>query len=203
VIRARFDPVLKGGRLEYHATSNPGSLPCNLRLVFESAEPAANHYSLHLETSWAHTPPEYHDYHRNSSAGWFALWCCDLTVSQPAPPEVSPTPEYRARVEQSLKAEAPLADVAAMQREILTALRDGATFSTAHKEGGTRIGHAGGTFFRTDFGESPDHRTFPDEASFLAFLRQFYHWEIARSVPSDQLSEETVWRLILRLLNPL
>lgn len=82
-------------------------------------------------------------------------------------------------------------------------MRGGATFSTAHKEGGTVISRKGGAFIRQDYGESAAREEFPDEAAFLAFLRRFYDWETARSYPAGKPpTEADRWHLMLRLLLP-
>lgn len=196
-----FEPVMQEGRLEFHGVSKCNGLPCTFRLVFEAAGWATNEYTLHLQISWAHLPPEHHDYYRKTSVSWFDLWCRDLKPHAPLPAE-PPTGTYQARVEQALDAESHLTDISAIQQAILTALRSGASFSTAHKEGGTNIGHAQGRFFRRDYGESNAQETFAADASFLAFLRKFFDWETSRNVAPAKVSDETAWRLILRLLHP-
>lgn len=65
----------------------------------------------------------------------------------------------------------------AIQHEILAALRAGAEFCTAHKEGGTTIRWLHGRFVREDYGEWNERAEYTDEATFLAFLRRFFEWE--------------------------
>jgi hypothetical protein len=79
-------------------------------------------------------------------------------------------------------------------------MRQGATFSTAHKEGGTVISFRGGRFISADYGESEAVKTFGDEASFLVFLRQFYDWDTSSNVYPNKVSEFDAWKLMLRLL---
>ena len=57
---------------------------------------------------------------------------------------------YQAFAEHARRAEAHLTDVPAIQQAILTALRNGATYSTNHKEGGTDIKFERGQFVRAD-----------------------------------------------------
>ena len=93
-----------------------------------------------------------------------------------------------------------LGSVDKLQAEVLARLRDGASFSTVHKEGGTRIYWQGGRFIRTDYGDNESEQSFDDESAFLAFLRRFFDREIARGTDRDKVSEEAAWRLILRLV---
>lgn len=196
-----FDPIMNEGLLEYHATSRRNGLPCTFRLVFTSADVKINHYTLEMGMSWTQSPPDSREYHRKSAGSWFDLWCRDFQIG-PASPSEPLSSRYRTLATEALGAEAHLTDLSAIQQEILNALRKGATFSTAHKEGGTRIGFHSGRFYRQDFGESDVNETFSDDASFLAFLRKFYDWETSRSLAPDKVPVLLAWRLILRLLNP-
>ena len=56
-------------------------------------------------------------------------------------------------------------EIAQIQRQILDALRAGASFSTCHKEGGTNLVFENGRFVRIDFGDCPDRVEFADEAA--------------------------------------
>ena len=86
-------------------------------------------------------------------------------------------------------------EIAQVQRQILDALRAGASFSTCHKEGGTNLVFENGRFVRIDFGDCPDRVEFADEAAFLASLRKFYDWETSGA--ADELQR---WKRIQRLL---
>lgn len=196
---APFEAVMKDSRLEYHGASKCNTLPCTFRLVFDAAGEQTNDYTLHIQMSWAHLPVAAHDSYRRSSASWLALWCRDLTIRPPRSPE-PPNAGYQARVEDALKEEIQIADIPAIQRTILSALKNGATFSTSHKEGGTNIGYSNGRFYRRDYGEWTSNETFTDEAAFLTFLRKFYDWETSRSIAPAKVTDEIAWRLILRLL---
>lgn len=90
--------------------------------------------------------------------------------------------------------------IAAAQRAIVAALRSGASFSTAHKEGGTTIRFDGRDYLREDFGESPSLTRFATDEELLAFLRRFYHHEVLRDAGPAGVSEAEAWRWIQRRL---
>lgn len=90
--------------------------------------------------------------------------------------------------------------VAEIQKEILTGLRNGLRFSTAHKEGGTNISFQSGMFVRQDFGESEERVTFRAEGEFLEFLRRFYDWEARREIYPHPPLELDAWKYILARL---
>jgi hypothetical protein len=100
------------------------------------------------------------------------------------------------------KIQAHLMEVQSIQQEILSRMREGASFSTAHKEGGTTISFSQGRFVRADYGESSRREEFRDPNRFLAFLRQFYDWETSRNTHPNKVADVVAWRLILRLLQP-
>jgi hypothetical protein len=197
----RFTPEVSEGRLNYLAVVKGAGLPCQFRLVYEAATPNFNDYSLHMEMSWAHLPAEQHDDCSKSSGSWFQFWAQAWGSSSTQAPEEEVAALYPVRVAQALNAESALADVASIQREILSALQAGATFTSAHKEGGTRIGHAQGRHYRRDFGESTAERTFPTDCEFLVYLRQYFDGDLARGNGTTKISEEDAWMLILRRLD--
>lgn len=90
--------------------------------------------------------------------------------------------------------------VAEIQQEILSGLRNGRRFSTAHKEGGTNISFQSGVFVRQDFGESEERLTFRAEGEFLEFLRRFYDWEARREIYPHPPLELDAWKYILAQL---
>lgn len=197
----RLEPSFRAdGRLEYVGRFRCNGLPCSVRLTYLAAHPSSDHYSLHIEMSWAHLPVDYREYYGRTSGSWFDLWCSSFKCDAPLPEEPV-TDLYRQRAAQALEAEAHLTTIPALQQEILSALKKGSTFSTSHKEGGTRIGFANGRFFREDYGESPSHQRFSDEAKFLAALHRFYEWQVSRNVAPEKLPEELTWLLIFRHLN--
>ncbi len=100
-----------------------------------------------------------------------------------------------------MKPDAPETEaILALQRSIVTAMRSGASFATAHKEGGTRIAWTGRHFLREDYGDFPDRITYADEAEFMTSLRRFFDWEVSRDVWPAKPSEIEAWQGILKLL---
>lgn len=91
-------------------------------------------------------------------------------------------------------------EIAALQQAIVTALKAGAWFATAHHEGGTRIGWTGSRFLREDYGDFPDRIGYADETEFLTALRRFFDWEVSRDTWPARPSEAEAWRGILALL---
>ncbi len=98
--------------------------------------------------------------------------------------------------------ESHLVDVRAVQQTVLQGLRNGGSFSTSHKEGGTRIFFRHGRYVRSDYGDNVSNERYPDETTFLASLRQFYDWQTSRGSYPEKVDEHTAWKLILRLLDP-
>lgn len=94
---------------------------------------------------------------------------------------------------------APDAESAAIQREILAALRSGAEFRTAHKEGGTIIRWRKGRFLREDYGDWSRRESYTNEAAFLAFLWEFFEWQ-SRGFQREDIPEPERWRNIQKLL---
>ncbi len=199
-LKVLFSPERVGSQLTLRSDSRINGAACRLTLIFEAALKISNSYSLRIDISWADLPEASREYHRKAAAGWLDVWTRDLSpASPPAPHENSPQ-RYEALVQQTLSAESHLDSVAKLQAEVLARLRNGASFSTAHKEGGTRIYWQGGRFIRSDYGDNESEQSFDDERAFLAFLRRFFDHEIARGTDRDKVSEEAAWRLILRLM---
>lgn len=92
------------------------------------------------------------------------------------------------------------AAISAVQQEILAALRAGAEFRTAHKEGGTTIRWQRGRFVRQDYGDWSERAEYTDEAAFLAFLERFFEWE-SRSFQKIELPSAQRWGNIRQLLH--
>jgi hypothetical protein len=91
-------------------------------------------------------------------------------------------------------------DIHALQQAIVAALKAGARFATAHKEGGSRIVWTGSRFLREDYGDFPDRIIYADEAAFLAALRRFFDWQVSRDCYPGKPTEVEAWRGILNLL---
>lgn len=197
----RFIPAVKEGLLEFTASITNGGLPCEFRLVYESADPDVDRYALHMRISWAHLKHEVHEYYRGTAGPWFELWSSSLSSTPSKSSRAKHPSTYEERVAAALAAESDLREVSDIQRAIISVLRNGGTYSTAHKEGGTRIGYANGAFYREDFGDSPAKHRFDDEAAFLTSLRHFFDADISKGNRQGAIAEEVAWILILRRLD--
>ncbi len=198
---AVLTPGREEDRLVYRASFTVNGAPYRARLRFDAALPKVNAYSLRLEMLGGELDPAHRDYHLKASAGWFDLWTRDLPPSKPMRPDEPQREDHRRVLEaEALAAEAQHTTVAELQRAILERMRRGASFSTAHKEGGTNLRFQHGSYVRQDYGESEARHVYADEAAFLSALRKFYEREVSRSAPSGKVTEETAWRLLLRLL---
>lgn len=191
---------VEDSHLTFRAAAKINSVPYRVLLRLEAALFLTNCYLLQFEAAendLSAAPPAARGKYLD---GWLDLWTRNF-IPKPAPePGEGSAERARKLAEQSLAAEAHLTDVSAVQQAILAKLREGATYSTAHKEGGTNISFQGGHFVRADYGESSHVEKFPDEAAFLKFLRQFYDWETSRGTHPEKTSEYAAWKLILRLL---
>jgi hypothetical protein len=85
--------------------------------------------------------------------------------------------------------------VEGVKRAIVLGMKRGGTYSTAHKEGGTRISHRSGKYVRDDYGDSPALYELHDDAAFLAMLFAYFRHEVSRGQTAP--SELDVWRRIL------
>jgi len=185
-----FAVAMENERLTMRAKTKLGSAPCALTLRFEAAQLLTNCYSLCVETPEG-TP---------SVESWFGFWTRDFKPAAPPEAETAPTERYQKLCAAALHAEAHLDTVAALQQAIVAAMKQGASFATSHKEGGTTIRWRGGRFMCSDYGESSAQQAFASEEEFLKYLRQFYDWQTSQSTYPDKLSDFDVWKLILRLL---
>lgn len=193
-----LQPVQENSRLVFHGSVKIDGGMHSVRLRFEAALPRENCYSLTVTASGAE--PARREGHLQAASGWFEFWTRDFQSAPPPPAGEGAGECYRALVEQAIAAEAHLTSVPAVQEEILAAMRRGAMFSTAHKEGGTRIAFEQGRFVRTDYGEWDRRDEFPDDAAFRAFLRKFFDWDTSRNTFPEKVSDFEAWKLILRLL---
>ena len=92
------------------------------------------------------------------------------------------------------------AAILAIQEAILTRLRQGKYFFTAHHEGGTHIKWIRDRFVFQDYGESDDREEFTAEAPFFERLREFYDWPARFDWLPHTPPEIEVWRFIDREL---
>lgn len=197
-----FTKAMDNGKLRMLAQGNVNGASYCFELQFEAALFFRNSYSLRVEASWAGQPAKSHDYFRKTSDSWFSLWTRDLMAANPPKTDAGSAGSYQKLVEAALVAEAHLDSIAAIQQAIVVGVKDGGSYSTSHKEGGTNIFWRGGKFIRSDYGDYPDHKEFTDESEFLKMLEQFCHWDVHRLAGSNKLSEFDTWKLILRRLSP-
>ncbi|MDP3072330.1 MAG: hypothetical protein Q8N18_18710 [Opitutaceae bacterium] len=197
-----LQPAPEEAHLTFRAASKCNGVPFRVLLRLEAALLQTNCYLIEFEAAEKDLSAERPQGPGKSLDGWLDLWTRHFSPAPaPAPaPDEGSVERAQQLAERAIAAEAHLADVASVQQEILAALRQGATYSTAHKEGGTIIRFQRDRFVRADFGESDRREEFRDEAAFLKFLRQFYHWETSRNASPQQVPEYDAWKLMLRLL---
>ena len=195
-----FAAAMDNGRLAMLAKANVVGGRYFFELRFEAALLLKNCYSLRVETSWAEQAATHHDYYRKTSDSWFSHWTRDFMAASPPDADAGSPERYQKLCNAALNAEAHLDSVSAVQQAIVAALKRGASFATAHKEGGTNIYWKNERFIRSDYGDSPGQQEFVSEAEFLKFLRQFYDWETSKNIYPNKVSDFEAWKLLLRLL---
>lgn len=195
-----FAATLQNDRLILTATAVVVGARYHFELRFLAALPHTHCYSLRVETSWADAAPTHHDYYRHTADTWFAHWTRGFMPADPPAAEEGTSVRYQRICAAALNAEAHLDSVPALQQAIVAAMKQGARFTTSHKEGGTNITWNGTHFVRSDYGDHPDHITYPTEAEFLDALRKFYDWETSKNVYPEKVTELVAWKLMLRLL---
>ncbi len=174
-----------------------------ITLSLEAVFPAERLYSFHLafrgSRNWL-LEAEFLE----KSQKVFDYWCTKLRLptgeipwpqASPALLEQEIRSTLAAEAEAASKLEDP-APIAAVQQQILAAIRSGYMFRSSHKEGNTRIYFNGRSFVRSDEGEYPDHITYPSEAKFLTAIRHFHDWEARRDTNPHSPPERDVWRFI-------
>lgn len=197
-----FAKAMDNGKLCMLARGNVNGARYNFELRFEAALFFRNCYSLRVEASWAEHSADSHDYFRKTSDSWFSLWTRDLMAANPPKADAGSEDRYHRLADAALVAETNLDSVAAIQQAIIAGMKDGGSYGTSHKEGGTNIFWRSGKFIRSDYGDDPNHQEFKDEAEFLKMLQQFCHWDVHRLAGQNKLSEFDTWKLILRRLHP-
>ncbi len=195
-----FVPTMDNGKLNMKAEATVVGAHYFFELRFEAALLLKNCYSLRVETSWAKQAATHDDFYRKTSDSWFSFWTRDFMAANPPAAAAGSAARYQKLCNSALKAEARLDTVPALQQTIVAAMKQGASFATAHKEGGTNIRWLNGIFVLADYGESEERKEFSNEAKFLTALRQFYDWETSKNVYPDKVSDFVAWKLILRLL---
>lgn len=195
-----FAASMQNDRLVLTATAMVVGARYHFELRFLAALPNTHCYSLRVETSWADAAATHHDYYRHTADTWFAHWTRGFMPADPPAAEDAPSERYQRICAAALNAEAHLDSVPALQQAIVAAMKQGARFTTSHKEGGTNITWNGSHFVRSDYGDHPDHITYATEAEFLDALRKFYDWETSKNVYPEKVTELVAWKLMLRLM---
>jgi len=196
-----FSTSTEDGRLAYAAQARVTGAQYAFELRFEAALPGVNAYSLRIDSSWSAMPASSHDYFRKTGGGWIDFWTRSFKRDEPVEAGEGSAEQYARLCDEALQSEARLGSVPAIQQIIIAGMKRGATFSTAHKEGGTILKWLDGCFIRSDYGEDPDLKKFADETEFLKSLREFYDFETSRAVYPDKVPEIDAWKLILRKLS--
>lgn len=194
-----FTSSLEGEILVARAAPTINGIQYTFVLRFEAAGASCHHYVLHMKGDWAAQPATHHEYFGKTVVSWFELWTRGLQPA-PVPSHRGDRTRYDELVRAGMVAEAQLSTVPAIQAAIVDALRRGASFRTAHKEGGTTLRWENQRYIRSDYGESSDQQVYPSEAEFLKALRQFYDWETSRNVYPAKVPDLDAWKLIFRLL---
>ncbi len=195
-----LQPSVEDSRLTFRAASKSNGVAYRVRLQLEAALLLTNCYLLEFEAAEKDLSAERPDGRGKALDGWVDLWTRDFKGKAAPEPGTGSVERAQNLIERALAAEAHLTTVPAVQQAILAALREGATYSTAHKEGGTNIRYQSDCFVRADYGESDRREVFRDETAFLKFLRQFYDWETSRNTYPQKVSDFEAWKLLLRLL---
>lgn len=200
--------------LRYSGTSGAGGHPSTVRLELKAAGQGRNLYLLICER----TAPKRWEEERKFTDDCdrrFADWCAKLdTVSKQAV-ATRLASASRALLEctifNAVAAEDAAArivedpvPIAAVQAEVLAAMRAGMGFFTANKEGGSHLKFDGKAYRRVDYGEAPLlNETYADDAAMLVCLRAFFDWESRSDTYPHPKPELDVWKYIRSRLRPM
>lgn len=197
-------PGLVFGNTAPSYTTAGGTTTVELRL--EAAYDAHNLYALEAVFAAASDPAKEKKWEENVRLA-FDRWSGGLALTDTCAP-CSPE-RYQQVMQETIAREFELAHrvnpeedaaIRVIQDSILTALRRGKSFSTAHHEGGTNIRWVGAVFVLQDYGESNDREEFTDAENFLLRLRKFYDWDSRRDDYPHAPPEVEAWRFIERQL---
>jgi len=190
--------------LRYSGTSSAGGHPSTLRLELKAVGRGKYLYALTNERS---APKRWEDERRFTAEceRGFAHWCSQLRVV-PANTEWpnAPRDSFEQTIAELVAAEDAAArrvedpaPVAAVQRQVLDALRHGMGFFTANKAGSSHLFFDGQVFRRNDYGDEPNlSEAYADDAAMLACLRRFYNWDAQRDAYPHPKAELEVWNYI-------
>jgi hypothetical protein len=194
-------------QLTYSGSDNPPHIGREVQLRLEAALPDGNWYSLYVRAwvprTW-YTEGEF----RDNADRAFGHWILDLQTAPTLGPLDAASQElYGRRTREAADKEESRANekedpapVAALQQEILAALRNGMSFRTAHHEGGTSISFDGEAFVCSEYGEVESLKILGTDDEALDRVRQLYDWESRKGSFPHRPTEFEVWRFIQRQL---
>ena len=190
-------------RIVFRGSSPPPDFAKTITVTLLAAEPGRGLYSFHCQASVTSQWTTEERFQAATDRA-FDYWCGKLQVStERFAGDHGVYEEWlRDTIErESQKAPEDTEAIAAVQQEIVAALKRGMRFATAHKEGGSTIGFHLGGFYREDYGEDPASIRY-SEADFLTAIRSFYDWDSRRDHYPHRPPELDVWKFILGQLRP-
>jgi hypothetical protein len=194
-------------QLTYSGSDDPPYIGRKVQLRFEAALPDGNWYSLHV-TAWVprtwYTEAEF----RGNADRAFGHWIRNLQTAPTVGPLDAASQElYDQRVREAGDKETRRANekedpapVTALKQEILTALRNGMSFRTAHHEGGTSISFDGKAFVCSEYGEVESLKILGTDDEALDRIKLLYDWESRKGSFPHRPPELEVWEFIRRRL---
>lgn len=197
-----LDRQIEKHTLFYRAKANVNGCRYEFEVEFLGIEGGKYFYRLMSDASWAHLSSKNDEYFRKVSNSWITMWTRELNAGRMKSAQAAKTvtPLYREACDHAMQFESNLDSVEAIQQEIVAKIKKGGCYTSSHKEGGSNIRWRGGKFVRDDYGDYPDHIDYKDEADFLAKLKMFLHWDVARHYEGQKISDLDAWRLMLRRL---
>jgi len=194
-------------QLTYSGSDNPPYIGREVQLRFEAALPNGNWYSLHVSAWVPHTWYTEIEFRRNADRAWES-WVRNLQTDSSLGPLDSASQElYDHRVREAVEEEERIASrkedpapIMALQQEILSELRKGRSFRTAHHEGGTSIYFDGKTYVCSEYGEVESLKALESENEALDRIKELYDWESRKGSFPHRPPELEVWEFIQRQL---
>nr|WP_295786468.1 hypothetical protein [Rhodoferax sp.] len=200
--RASTDIAALG--LRYSGSSKAGGHPSTVMLELRAVGHEKYLYALTNERT---APKRWENQDRFTAEceRRFAHWCTQLgTVPVDTEWPAAPREALEETIRETIAAEAVAArsvedpaPIAAVQRQVLDAMRSGMGFFTANKEGGSHLFFDGQVFRRNDYGDEPNlSETYADDGAMLVCLRRFYNWDAQRDAYPHPKAELDVWNYI-------
>jgi hypothetical protein len=197
-IRVLLSPATEDGALLYRGEAKAGLLHFRLALRFDGYGPEGCDYTLAADAAPLWPGPAMDP---QSAANWVDVWTSEFPgAGDAAPAPYGPgSAPYAALAEAALAAHGQPDSIEAVQGLIEERMKAGAVFSTAHKEGGTRLFWAAGRFRREDYGETSFRTAYADTPAFLAWLWESWDWSLKSAWITPPTALQS-WQLLLRLL---